>query len=777
MPSNAFADSPLLVCPAAAFATVSSILETGAEDCDHSACSLLDSSSFSTSLQHTSNADSHSHNTALHLNPITRTLSTEQQITTNADAFTVQNGPSATAAIPQMPQNTSDFHNPFDDDDLSDTSSYDDESVIHINDLPQASVGTAHRTETGALVFSSQEDRILHRGDDLSRFSATEHACIIRDVCKPVPKPDKHHGFDLSQSKERDDADLHAADDESYSSDDTDATQSSNEDASTQSSEVDREATAHTSDHDCISDDEAHEDCKSNTDATAATHRQRGRKHNTRFPYSTDYELSNTHEQELTSLQTIPIFGGINAIPPWPSLRIESLPDESHELLAQRAHFAEYMMATVIPLPLGSAQYDGSDVLERFSIILRQLSQSQFLRFYDDKRGSFYYRVPPGYTDKEPTSTPLNCPPNPTERATYGNRIYNLLPNKRDENEDYKAYAFTQKCIARFIGSCACGMRRNPHERRIQKAWRERRSQRWHGGAPDPELALFPPRKRPFAMSSTTEAPDYSDPHSSAVDDNVLGMLINLLQDANENSGSTSAIEHHSVDPFILSMQEALVTLHQAQTPQKLATAWNDEHLAPIPTLGSTNGIDAATIDEVAKKLKSDVKEPTSSPHHLPTDYAPNPSSSSPANDLLDFICRTATKPPTPGQKVVLKDFADYIDAVHNGMTMAPPRIFLAGEGGTGKSFIYEILELLLQTVGWTLCPTALTGVACTSIHTHTNVHTTAMLFTLGIHPWYIETLEHHQHKIFCDRIGNPRLIIVDEISFADAGIVAAVSE
>ena len=125
----------------------------------------------------------------------------------------------------------------------------------------------------------------------------------------------------------------------------------------------------------------------------------------------------------------------------------------------------------------------------------------------------------------------------------------------------------------------------------------------------------------------------------------------------------------------------------------------------------------------------------------------------------------------------MLLELATFIDEVYAGRYASPPLIFLSGEGGTGKSYVYEVLELMLEAAGRTLAPSALTGVACTAIHTHASVRTTASLYQLNLSPYLIKLLTDLQLRRFRDTIGEPLVLVVDECSFAEPCVYAALSE
>jgi hypothetical protein len=64
-----------------------------------------------------------------------------------------------------------------------------------------------------------------------------------------------------------------------------------------------------------------------------------------------------------------------------------------------------------------------------------------------------------------------------------------------------------------------------------------------------------------------------------------------------------------------------------------------------------------------------------------------------------------------------------------------PLQTFLHSAAGTGKSFFYEILSIIVHSIGYTMITSALTGIACTSITTIIPARTTASLYMYGIKP------------------------------------------
>jgi hypothetical protein len=605
--------------------------------------------------------------------------------------------------------------NPFDAEELSDDS-FEDE--INIEENPKPSTGTANRTSTGKIVLTSQDVRIRHRGTRLCRFSGTEYACCVRDVELAPVRPPK-------AAPKQSDAELLESDNDAL-----------------RRRDIDNEV------------DEGNEsnDAVELTDADTGSNSKNGRKPSATFAYNTSYELSGNHTQRLASNISCPIFGGINAYPRWPSLLNDCIGDE---LLSQRAHFAEWVLAMFLPLCAPGYNYPGHDVLDRFERILPQLYKGSFLlvKATDGKCGrGDYYDLPPGYTDDN-------------------EKIYELNADTT-VNPDFKAYEFTQQCIARFIGKCANGIRRNPNDRRIQKMWHSRAAQHWHGAAPDPELALFPTSHSTSHAAKQREGFAYNpDVNCPQTDNELFGMMITLLEDAHERRKSING--DGIISPFIENMQYSLSLLHVAENPQNI---WDLDDNPPIPTVEDGQLISLEKVDQVASALLRKDDEETVVPSPILLQPTHTVTTRTPAMNALRDLRLRSGKVPNDGQFNVLQIFAEYFDALHQGTDSEPPLVFLAGEGGTGKSFLFECLEEIAFAVLFFIVATALTGIACTSIHTRCSVRTTAALFHLGIKPCNIHELESDKLQLFRSRLGNPIAIIIDEISFADVGVVEAVS-
>jgi PIF1-like helicase len=162
------------------------------------------------------------------------------------------------------------------------------------------------------------------------------------------------------------------------------------------------------------------------------------------------------------------------------------------------------------------------------------------------------------------------------------------------------------------------------------------------------------------------------------------------------------------------------------------------------------------------------------------------------AKNLLDSIMNstdTSVLKPNAGQYSVLQRFATYFDFVdykdHDQIAgyVKPdkeidiPRIFLEGPAGTGKSFIFVLLEKLAHSIERTISISCSTGVACSAVKTQTGARTTNSLFNFGINPDDIkEQTQARKVMMFKNLNKNPILVIVDEIGFAKASVLQAIN-
>ena len=121
----------------------------------------------------------------------------------------------------------------------------------------------------------------------------------------------------------------------------------------------------------------------------------------------------------------------MSSVPNWPkedSYKSSNYLDSA--IFNQRIKFAEWILAVLIPWPAPTYSWIdyGNNPLEIFSKILMQLHSSTFLL---NELNNCYYG-PPGYDNVK------------------------LSP---DDSDNYNCFKYSQKCIARFIGILARGLK------------------------------------------------------------------------------------------------------------------------------------------------------------------------------------------------------------------------------------------------------------------------------------------------------------------------------
>jgi hypothetical protein len=135
-------------------------------------------------------------------------------------------------------------------------------------------------------------------------------------------------------------------------------------------------------------------------------------------------------------------------------------------------------------------------------------------------------------------------------------------------------------------------------------------------------------------------------------------------------------------------------------------------------------------------------------------------------------------RPPSADQHRILREFADYIDALARGESPPPPRVFMHGAGGTGKSFVLQCIDELFGTIGLHVVPCALTGVACAAISCRDparTLHYTCQLNAETFEP--IANLKAHDEEFMKDRFSCCGLLVVDEISFSSVRALSGISQ
>ena len=97
---------------------------------------------------------------------------------------------------------------------------------------------------------------------------------------------------------------------------------------------------------------------------------------------------------------------------------------------------------------------------------------------------------------------------------------------------DYNCYKYSQKCLARFIGILARGLKRpNPNDSKVQLIWRDRSTQQWDHL--DVEKLLFPDE---YLRNNSIFNKEYDDNDNNDDKDNYLQMNIEILRQINLTS-------------------------------------------------------------------------------------------------------------------------------------------------------------------------------------------------------------------------------------------------
>jgi hypothetical protein len=223
--------------------------------------------------------------------------------------------------------------------------------------------------------------------------------------------------------------------------------------------------------------------------------------------------------------------------------------------------------------------------------------------------------------------------------------------------------------------------------------------------------------------------------------------------------------------------------LRNVETAYGVINPQEDGQAAAAPAVGRVGDfqqldLTAGQVTAMLARLKRDpeahgaplvVPPPAAAAHGGDANAAAGPA----AAKLVEMQVREGDKP-SAGQLVVLHEVAAYFDAVHAGRDVLPPRWFLTGPGGSGKSFLFKCIEELSDSIGRTIAPTALTGIAASNIPTRTFARTVYSLFQMGItHESMAADLSAEKFAVMCNAVGQPVLIIVDEISFAHAEVIA----
>ena len=180
------------------------------------------------------------------------------------------------------------------------------------------------------------------------------------------------------------------------------------------------------------------------------------------FAFEKGYSIHKSHLQSLTSLLTIPIFGGVYKVPSWTDFKyLEEIQTMRKEDVDAQEQFAEWILAMLIPWPKINHSYKdvNQPPCKRLLKIFIQLNKGTFLLSENGQ----YYQGPPGYEEKT------------------------IMRDSPDGN----AFNFTQHNLAILIARLARGLKKPPKEFGIiASMFRGRNSQYWKNT--DPEAGLFP---------------------------------------------------------------------------------------------------------------------------------------------------------------------------------------------------------------------------------------------------------------------------------------------
>ena len=522
------------------------------------------------------------------------------------------------------------------------------------------------------------------------------------------------------------------------------------------------------------------------------------RQANTRFPFGDEYALRNKFEQQLASLQFVPIFGNLASVPSWPpfeAVNPEELQEEAERtdsvgdaLRAAQNKFAEWILATHIPWARPGYSYAdvAQEPVERFATILEQLENGSFLREAD---GS--YRGPPGYEEL----------------------------SLRADSDEAKGYMFSQRCLAMMIAtSFGRGLRRPRKDtQRLQIMHRGRAAQQWNHR--DPEQLLLPVQHARNSRRSRGRGPggeydpeyDASDEEKDGTDrataDDILQLAISLnerLLAANAHgvdeptglAANTIAFQNHMHDMYFQCMHN-----ESLDPAGNLIQEGGGNGIPPendFPVLQMVPHMDQDDVVDISNRM---IEEPPVPPIVLPPVNQPPPPPILQGNDsrpgaaevslpvhgrawqaLQQMSNPAAERVPNPHQMNVLTDIGTYFDLVDAQRPTPPLRIFLEGPAGVGKSFVFQCVETMAHAIGRHIVVCALTGSACKAIHTQTMARTLASTFKWGIRPHLVATRELSstllasiQSNLWVNE-GGPVILIVDEIGFASPGEIEAMN-
>lgn len=494
---------------------------------------------------------------------------------------------------------------------------------------------------------------------------------------------------------------------------------------------------------------------------------------------SLSYPLAETFTQVMASQQSVPIFGGLSAVPMWPDFTAVN----TQNTYAARARVVEWLTAVLMPHPGPGHAYPtvDADPVDAFATTLRELEKGEWRLAGNKGEGSGLHYVPPPGFDFDASQDCMYRPPGSGHVAGY---IFQKLQSPSDaslryHNEDFDAMNATQRILALYMASLAKGFRRyNKNERRMQKQWRGRGAQSW--AMADAEKALFP---AVYVRNQRYDPEDRHDPENPATDADITDFNIDALQ---AQSDADALLHTNAAFARLVAFLDVITRAHgvvrDTSTSRTIVT---NNAASPFPSFGA-NVVSQDDIATVTARIKDNTKPDTFLPAvppnlHPAAGVATGNSARGPASRALEELQARPTGAPNAGQVAGLRIMADHFDSIHAARPAAPetpaPFIFLQGAGGTGKSFFFSCLEVLAHSIGHHIAPTAMTGVACTAIPTQQGARTTQSCFKLGINPHKIQELGDIQHTILTGALGQTVAVIIDEISFAKAWILGAVDK
>ena len=350
-------------------------------------------------------------------------------------------------------------------------------------------------------------------------------------------------------------------------------------------------------------------------------------------------------------------------------------------------------------------------------------------------------------------------------------------------SDDAHAFAFSQKCLARHIGSLARGLRGPSYDNKIVNAtWRGRFAHQWN--SPDPEQKLFPEHHARNNMQNyddlnadgekksdsivTTEqlqaflvASTANEDRRSNIDEKLYSYCERVLNHINVIRDNSSSSNSNSTIPARFPPIENMIFIHSDSIAMQKATL-EDDALIPTSSIVNDNVVNSQ-LHNLASNNRRFI-----------------------ASETLERLCDPTSNVHVPNQeqRIVLQIFADYFDAKQSGEQVPPPLIWCEGPGGTGKSFIISCLEKIAFAMNIPISVSGFTGACCTSIPTETSPRTVNKTFHI---PKEFSTIDNKKiatnlkHKILenlqCASNVPPGFIFLDEISFSAVSMLEIIDQ